>query len=125
MTRCRKPPSAAFWASAVLVVGLIVYMAGISFLFPTLCVAFAAFCIWLSVRIVNQDRWAKRTLVWLAVSIPVLYVLGIGPAAKIAQITGAYWLMLPYSPILWLADASGTIGTIVAVYCMIWGVYFE
>jgi hypothetical protein len=118
-----KPP-AAFWAAAVLVVGLIVYMASISFLFPTLCVAFAAFCIWLVVRIVNKDRSAKRTVVWLAASLPALYLLGIGPAAKIAQLTGAYWLMLPYSPILWLAQASETIGTIVVVYCAIWGVSF-
>ena len=124
MTSGRTNPSAAFWASAVLVVGLIVYLAGISFLYPTLCVAFAAFCIWLGVRIVNKDRRAKRTVVWLAISLPVLYLLGIGPVAKIAQLTGAYWLMLPYSPIFWLADDSGTIGTIVVVYCAIWGVSF-
>ena len=42
-------------------------------------VAFAAFCVWLTVRIVNRrERWAKWTLA-LAIGMPVLYVLGMGP----------------------------------------------
>lgn len=39
--------------------------------------AFAAFCVWLIVRIVNRkERWAKRTLA-AVVGVPTLYVAGI------------------------------------------------
>jgi hypothetical protein len=49
-------------------------------------VAFAAFCVWLTVRIVNRrERWAKWTAGGLAVCLPVLYVLGIGPAIWLYQ----------------------------------------
>ncbi len=49
-------------------------------LLPALTAAFAAFCVWLTVRIVNRgERWAKRLLA-LAVSLPVLYVASFGPA---------------------------------------------
>lgn len=49
-------------------------------LLSTLAVAFAALCVWLSVRIVNRrERWAKWTLA-AAVGLPVLYVLSFGPA---------------------------------------------
>ena len=42
-------------------------------------VAFAAFCVWLMVRIVNQrEQWAKWTLA-VVVSLPVLYVASFGP----------------------------------------------
>jgi hypothetical protein len=52
-----------------------------SVILPALAVAFIAFCIWLSVRIVNRrERWAKRTAVALVVSLPLLYVASFGPA---------------------------------------------
>ena len=42
-------------------------------------VTFAAFCIWLTVRIVNRrGRWAKWTLA-AVVGLPVLYVASFGP----------------------------------------------
>ncbi|MBI3865464.1 MAG: hypothetical protein HY290_26615 [Planctomycetia bacterium] len=45
----------------------------------TLAVAFAAFCVWLTVRIVNRkERWAKRTAAGV-LGVPVLYVLSFGP----------------------------------------------
>jgi hypothetical protein len=48
-------------------------------------IAFAAFCIWLTVRIVNRrERWAKWTLA-AVVGLPVLYVLGLGPACWISS----------------------------------------
>jgi cytochrome bd-type quinol oxidase subunit 1 len=44
-------------------------------------VAFAAFCVWLVVRIINRrERWAKWTLAMM-IGLPALYVLSIGPAA--------------------------------------------
>lgn len=43
-------------------------------------VAFAAFCVWLGVRIVNRrERWAEWTLA-AVVGLPVLYVASFGPA---------------------------------------------
>jgi len=54
-----------------------------SIVLPALAVAFAAFCVWLAVRIVNRrERWAKRTAVGLAVVL-VLYPLSAGPATWI------------------------------------------
>src|SRR5258708_7942468 len=51
---------------------------------PALGVAFAAFCVWLAVRIVNRrERWAKWTAVMLLV-LPTLYVLSIGPVSWLA-----------------------------------------
>lgn len=51
-----------------------------SIVLPILAVAFAAFCVWLAVRIVNRgERWAKWTLVGTTVSIPVLCVGSLGP----------------------------------------------
>jgi hypothetical protein len=54
-------------------------------LFPALAVAFVAFCIWLTVRIVNRrERWAKLTLA-TAVGLQVLYVVSFGPACWITS----------------------------------------
>lgn len=50
-------------------------------LLPTLVVAFAAFCVWLTVRIINRkERWAKWTLVGTIVGVPILYIGSFGPA---------------------------------------------
>lgn len=55
-------------------------------LLPGLAVAFAALCVWLSVRIVNRrERWAKRTAWALAFGLPVLYVASFGPACWISS----------------------------------------
>ncbi len=44
-------------------------------------VAFAAFCVWLTVRIINRrERWAKRLAIALVAGIPLIYVLSFGPA---------------------------------------------
>ena len=49
----------------------------------TLAIAFAAFCVWLTVRIVNRrERWPKRTVA-AAVGLPVVYVASFGPACWI------------------------------------------
>jgi hypothetical protein len=60
-------------------------------------VAFAAFCIWLTVRIVNRrERWAKWTLATV-VGLPVLYLASFGPAC--------WWFAQPSTDAL----GSGTI----------------
>lgn len=52
---------------------------------PALAVAFAAVCVWLTVRIVNRrERWAKWTLA-AVLSLPVLYVASFGPACWISS----------------------------------------
>jgi hypothetical protein len=71
---------------------------------PALAVAFAAFCVWLGVRVYNRrERWAKWTAV-AVVGLPVLYVLSFGPACWMADGTEAadplLWTF--YSPIEWV-----------------------
>jgi hypothetical protein len=47
----------------------------------SLGITYAAVCVWLAVRIVKRrERWAKLSLA-AVVSLPVLYVLSIGPVA--------------------------------------------
>jgi hypothetical protein len=58
-----------------------------SIVLPALAVAFAAFCIRLTVRIINRrERWAKWTLA-AVVCAPVLYVASFGPACWISSHT--------------------------------------
>ena len=71
---------------------------------PALSVAFAVFCVWLMVRIVNRrERWAKWTLAGLAVL--AAYPLSLGPVVWLA-IHGwmPKWLFgVPfYQPIHWI-----------------------
>jgi len=57
-------------------------------LLQALAVAFAAFCVWLTVRIINRkERWAKWTLVGTVVGVPILYVASFGPAC--------WWFTIP------------------------------
>src|SRR5262245_47986468 len=43
-------------------------------------VVLAAFFIWLTLRIVNRERWAKRMALVLVAGLPTLYVASFGPA---------------------------------------------
>jgi hypothetical protein len=53
------------------------------FLLPTLAVAFGAFCVWLTVRIINRrERWAKWTLAVMIAVLPALYILSFGLAVR-------------------------------------------
>ena len=79
-------------------------------LLPALAVAFAAFCVWLTVRIVNRrERWAKWTAVGLIVVI-FLYPLSWGPALWL-QGSGYWpgsliWADHAYDPIRWALDVA-------------------
>jgi hypothetical protein len=54
-----------------------------SIVLPALAVAFAAFCVWLGVRIVNRkERWAKWTL---AAALVLVYPLSFGPACWLSD----------------------------------------
>src|SRR5258708_4393232 len=67
-------------------------------------VAFAATCVWLTVRVINRhERWAKWTLTMVA-ALPVFYVLSFGPASWIAsRIGGGHSPMMSaaYRPLIW------------------------
>lgn len=57
------------------------YNSDVRIVLPAFVVAFAACCIWLTVRIINRrERWAKRTALALLAGLPLLYVLSVGPA---------------------------------------------
>jgi len=81
---------------------------GMTIVLPALAVAFAAFCVWLAVRIVNRrERWAKWTLAALIVLIAV-YPLSWGPRCWLY-----YWgfisddlmpvILTIHAPLDWLA----------------------
>jgi len=89
-------------------------------------VVYAAFWIWLTVRIVNgRKRWVKR-MALAAVVVPVIYLLSSGPMKTIAwrghvthsEITpggpiisemiadpGVWWLRA-YAPLWWISEQS-------------------
>jgi hypothetical protein len=74
---------------------------------PIFGFALAAFCVWLTVRIVNRrERWAKWTAVGLAVVL--LYPLSIGPACWISSRTntGAAGVSVVYRPLTWCMSHS-------------------
>lgn len=51
---------------------------------PVLAITFTAFCVWLTVRIVNKhERWAMWTLA-MTLSVPMLYAASFGPAVWLA-----------------------------------------
>jgi hypothetical protein len=71
---------------------------------------FAAFCVWLAVRIVNrQERWAKRTALGLFVVL-VGYPLSIGPACWLSSRVecGAMIVTLIYRPLLGFVPTPAT-----------------
>jgi hypothetical protein len=93
-----------------------------SIVLTTLAVAFAAFCVWLGVRILNRrERWAKWTLATAALLL-ILYPLSIGPAYLLAMRIS--WRPGPdlkwpitvvetaYAPVVRLADNTNSSETI-------------
>jgi hypothetical protein len=80
----------------------------VTILLPALAVAFAAFCVWLTVRIVNRrERWAKWTLA-VVIGLPVPYVASFGPACWLAKRSELTWSrrVAPriYWPLGWMAS---------------------
>ena len=78
-------------------------------MFSALTIAFAAFLIWLGVRIVNRrERWAKWTAAGLVLSL-VAYPLSYGP---FYWLLGRGWISQPvfetvsylYAPLGWILD---------------------
>jgi hypothetical protein len=70
--------------------------------------ASAAFCVWLTVRIINRrERWAKWTLA-VVVGLPVLYVASLGPACWLTSRidSGAGTISKVYRPLRWTFDSG-------------------
>lgn len=98
---------------------------------PIFGLIFAAFCVWLAVRIVNRrERWAKWTLATI-VGLPVLYAASFGPAW--GKIIGPRRVMpgaendqlLRYSraiyrPIIWAMNDSPSFAGTMDRYCDLW-----
>lgn len=77
---------------------------------PILAVVFVAFCVWLTVRIVNRrERWAKWTAIEMAIAVLVGYPLSFGPACWINLRTGSGGRAIGafYGPIGWLHSYGG------------------
>src|SRR5438045_2779984 len=97
-------------------------------------VAFAAFCVWLGVRIVNRrERWAKWTAMAVVAALPILYLASFGPAcwwmartvpefpggprvgSNAAYVSKAYW------PIGWAVERHPSIRPMIARYSRFFG----
>ena len=80
-----------------------------SIVLPAVGIAFAAFCVWLTVRIVNRrERWAKWTAVVLLIVVLAGYPLSIGPVCWLREnmlpesISSP--IMRAYMPLVWIRD---------------------
>ena len=63
------------------------YNPGMAIALAIFGVSFAAFCVWLGVRIVNRrERWATRLAVMLAVAMLTWYALGVGSSYAASMI---------------------------------------
>jgi hypothetical protein len=95
-----------------------------SMVLPVLAVAFAAFCVWLVVRIVNRgERWAKWTLATV-IGLPVLYVASFGPACALVdrRMVPRSTLNTVFSPCLFLVtDAPEPLGNALSAWAAMCG----
>ena len=92
---------------------------------PILAVAFTAFCVWLTVRVINRkERWAKCTLAGV-VGVPVLYVASYGPVRAMIEpkiysvgtdpLVDAYFTF--YTPLFWVTHRNNRAYEISERYC--------
>jgi hypothetical protein len=95
-------------------------------LLPTLAIAFAAFCVWLTVRIVNRrERWAKWTAVAL-IAVLVTYPLSFGPVNwLVVNDYAPEWLLQPIEEFYWplaltSAYAPQPVGNVLVWYTKLW-----
>jgi hypothetical protein len=84
-------------------------------------VAFAAFCVWLTVRIVNrQERWATWMLA-AAIALPLLYLLSFGPVCWMTapiEFRDRRAVLVPrfYFPIGYAASQSNVLYDVISWY---------
>lgn len=92
------------------------------FVLSTLAAALAAFCVWLTVRIVNRrERWAKWTAVGLAVLVLTGYPLSFGPACWLTSRYGSLYpsFSATYQPLVSAADRVPTARKILMSYACV------
>jgi hypothetical protein len=89
-------------------------------------IAFAAFCVWLAVRIFNRrERWAKRTLAASLFGILAGYPLSYGPVlwlfTKFSQSPVASRVIVAFYRPLWVAaSVSETTAGLLNWYVHLW-----
>jgi hypothetical protein len=92
-------------------------------LLGTAIVAFAGFCVWLSIRIVNRrEKWAKRAAVG-AFSLLLAYPLSIGPACWMADPSDSTFfpsLSRIYWPLGHLASSTRIVRVPLCTYAGLW-----
>jgi hypothetical protein len=82
-------------------------------LLPALAATFAAFCVWLTVRVVNRrERWAKWTLA-ITLLLLAVYPFSYGPARWFYLKTGIpewTWPVVDstFEPLWWVRENSPT-----------------
>ena len=74
----------------------------------------------------NEEREQKSSyggFVWIALTVPLVYVLSIGPAAAVAKASGSNHIPIKqfYEPIIWLHDNTFLRKPLEA-YLDLWGV---
>ena len=85
-------------------------------------VLIAALLIWLVVRLFNQREKRGRKI---CISAAVLYFVGIGPMARVAQELDAEWIMYPYLPMVLLAHEFRPVGDVLLFYVALCGVRID
>jgi len=91
-------------------------------LLSILAIAFAAFCVWLAVRIVNRrERWAKWTAAAAIVTLPVAYILGFGVASRATAVPlGGAVNRIPLMEIYWPIGALAANRDSKAAFAISW-----
>jgi len=72
----------------------------------------------------SEERKMHGPWFWISVAL-VAYVLSIGPAGRIAQETGADWIMRIYAPVTSAANAFPPLAWLVFVYWDLCGVNID
>jgi hypothetical protein len=67
-------------------------------------IAYAALCVWLTVRIVNRkDRWAKRIALWLVAAYPISFLLMyLARSRNVISVRFVNQAEVLYRPLIWL-----------------------
>jgi len=96
-------------------------------LLPVSGMAFAAFCVWLTVRIANRrERWAKWLAVGLLVGLPVLYIVGFGLTCRAIAVplggtVAPSMAMEMYWPLgAMAANRASSPGSVIRWYMSLW-----
>ena len=91
-----------------------------------LTLAYAAFCVWLTMQAINrQERWAKRLFAVVVFGVPVLYAASLGPMLWLCEkLDQPAWLchitMGLYPPMFQVMTSDSFIGRWYLSYLELW-----